>query len=159
MMIEGSGQTAIAAVRIDGDGWCITAKLTPCLFLGSAGRGGHDVSGHTFLLILSFLWMLEEVSPLVPRLIPALQSLYPPSQRWPFPIRARHGASVQVARKTKLPAPGALGYRLGLAATLGLAGLWAWMLLITQVYYHTTSEKLSGLVAGVLAWLLLPKGF
>lgn len=121
-----------------------------------AGRGGHDVSGHTFLLILSFLWMLEEISPLVPILFPKLAPLYPPSQRWPFDFTDARTASI--ASKAHLPAPKSVGYALGLVATLSLAGLWGWMLLLTQVYFHTTWEKLSGLIVGLLAWLVLPKG-
>lgn len=100
--------------------------------------------------------MLEEISPLIPFLFPKLAPLYPRSQRWPFDFTDARAATI--AYKAQLPAPKSLGYAIGLVAVLSLAGLWGWMLLLTQVYYHTTQEKLSGLVVGLLAWLVLPKG-
>lgn len=99
--------------------------------------------------------MLEEVSPLIPYLLPfpSLARLYPRTQWWPFNYRGSTTNGI-----AGLPPPRARGYTVGLVATLTLAGLWAWMLLQTQIYYHTPAEKISGLVAGVAAWLLLPKG-
>lgn len=45
---------------------------------------------------------------------------------------------------------------LGMIASLVL--VWGWMLLMTAVYFHTPTEKITGLLVGLGAWLLLPKG-
>ncbi|CBQ69419.1 conserved hypothetical protein [Sporisorium reilianum SRZ2] len=97
-------------------------------------KGGHDISGHTFIMVLSSLLLLEDVAPYLGVLLGG----------------ARQGAEVRT-RWTR-SAYAAVG------ASVGLVALWSWMLLNTAVYFHTPQEKVSGLVVGLLAWLALPKG-
>ncbi|KDN53492.1 hypothetical protein K437DRAFT_265562 [Tilletiaria anomala UBC 951] len=123
-------------------------------------KGGHDVSGHTFILTLSILYLLEELSPFVPYLVPALADFYPKSVWWPTnPFRGPAPAAVSTghSKGAKKPTP---MQALSLAAALSvlaLIGLWSFMLLTTQVYFHTTFEKATGFLTALAAWLLLPK--
>lgn len=85
---------------------------------------GHDVSGHIFLLTLSTLLLLDQV---VPSLSYVFKYFAPDTTPTPRPIKASPAHSIAVK------------------ATIGLLSLWWWMLFMTSVYFHTTSEKLSGL--------------
>ncbi|EST09114.1 Fat storage-inducing transmembrane protein [Kalmanozyma brasiliensis GHG001] len=101
-------------------------------------KGGHDISGHTFIMVLSSLLLLEDVAPYLAALLG----------------RSLFGKSTAQASRTRWTgtAYAAVG------VTLGLVGLWSWMLLNTAIYFHTPQEKVSGLVVGLAAWLVLPKG-
>lgn len=108
-------------------------------------KGGHDISGHTFIMVLSPLLLLEDIAPYLAALLGPnsafIKSLFP------------QGTWLHAARTRWTPA--AKG---AVAATLGLVGLWSWMLLNTAIYFHTPQEKVSGLFFALAAWLLLPKG-
>ncbi|EPQ30714.1 uncharacterized protein PFL1_01615 [Pseudozyma flocculosa PF-1] len=130
-------------------------------------RGGHDISGHTFLMVLSALFLLEEIAPFLPHLVPrGVADLFPRSG-WsisnPFVVRVgpvgssrKAGAGQeqeQHGRRQIDTAPTAV-----LAFVLAIVALWSWMLLMTAVYFHTPQEKITGLVVAIGCWLLLPKG-
>lgn len=107
-------------------------------------KGGHDISGHTFIMVLSSLLLLEDIAPYIAVLIGRSslgQSLFPQQ------------VSLEVGR-TRWTTQA----KLAVGATLGLVGLWSWMLLNTAIYFHTPQEKVSGLLVGLAAWLILPKG-
>ncbi|KAJ1025873.1 hypothetical protein NDA16_002499 [Ustilago loliicola] len=108
-------------------------------------KGGHDISGHTFIMVLSALLLLEDIAPYLAALLgpnsAIVKSLFPQAT-WLHAARTRW-------------TPAAKG---AVAATLGLVALWSWMLLNTAIYFHTPQEKVSGLFVGLAAWLLLPKG-
>lgn len=133
----------------------LSSSTHPALFSSSSLRsksiqaiwkGGHDISGHTFIMVLSALLLLEDIAPYLAALLgpdsPIVKSLLP-QRTW-----------LQAAARTNWT-PAAKG---AVAATLGLVGLWSWMLLNTAIYFHTPQEKVSGLFVGLAAWLLLPKG-
>ncbi|CDU25075.1 related to SCS3-protein required for inositol prototrophy [Sporisorium scitamineum] len=101
-------------------------------------KGGHDISGHTFIMVLSSLLLLEDVAPYLSGLL---------------------GGTVVgglFGGKAKVRWTGSAYTAVGVS--VGLVGLWSWMLLNTAVYFHTPQEKVSGLVVALLAWLVLPKG-
>ncbi|KAJ2059091.1 hypothetical protein GGI17_004615 [Coemansia sp. S146] len=97
-------------------------SMSACRAAGGAWAGGHDVSGHCFLLLHSGLFLAEEV--LVPLLL--LSSLQPqpqPQTRWAV-----------------------------VAATLGLVAVWLLMLFFTAKYFHGLGELVSGSLLGVAYW-------
>lgn len=124
-------------------------------------KGGHDVSGHTFILVLSALYLLEELAPFIPHLLPALSDFYPKSIWWPSnPFRAPGPSPVSTGsskQKAVTWNSTELASLLSAIAILALVGLWLLMLTMTQIYYHTAFEKMTGLLFGLGAWLLLPK--
>ena len=120
------------------------ASLKSSKSIRAMWKGGHDISGHTFIMVLSSLLLLEDLAPYLAALLgrSALGRLL-------FPKPAPLGA----ARPTWTPQA-----KVAVAATLGLVGLWSWMLLNTAIYFHTPQEKVTGLLVGLAAWLILPKG-
>ncbi|KAJ2124896.1 hypothetical protein IW147_001282 [Coemansia sp. RSA 720] len=104
------------------------ASLQACRAAGGRWVGGHDVSGHCFLLIHSALFLAEEaVAPLLAVL----------SDR-------RHASPALTTAR-----------RAALAATLALVGVWVFMLYATARYFHGIHELLSGTVLGVSYWVAL----
>lgn len=120
------------------------ASLKSSKSIRAMWKGGHDISGHTFIMVLSSLLLLEDLAPYLAILL-GRSSL----GRFLFPKPAPLGA----ARTTWTTQAS-----LAVAATLGLVGLWSWMLLNTAIYFHTPQEKVTGLLVGLAAWLILPKG-
>ncbi|KAK0548395.1 hypothetical protein OC861_000554 [Tilletia horrida] len=145
-------------------------------------RGGLDMSGHTFLLILSILFLLEEIAPFLPYLLlrlPApirptkalIEGIIPRSQWASLDPFSRPGSSpTQSSNANNAPStPPAsqtlaqqlsnphIQAQIAAGAIFAHIGLSFWMLLMTQLYFHTLSEKVAGLVVGILSWLALPK--
>ncbi|KAJ2791178.1 hypothetical protein H4R20_006898 [Coemansia guatemalensis] len=106
------------------------ASMQSCRSAGGSWAGGHDVSGHCFLLIHSALLLAEEA------LVPL----------WSAGQRVRHGRWPTVRGSARWAV---------LAATLALVGLWLFMLYVTASYFHHVNELLSGIVAGTGFWAAL----
>ncbi|KAI5853473.1 inositol phospholipid synthesis and fat-storage-inducing TM-domain-containing protein [Tricharina praecox] len=87
-----------------------------CKLQGGRWTGGHDLSGHVFLLTHASLFLWSEV-------LPVLSTDF-----WG-------------------------GVESG--AVWGLLGMWWWMLLMTGVYFHTWTEKITGLVVATFEWAAL----
>lgn len=120
------------------------ASLQASKSIRAIWKGGHDISGHTFIMVLSSLLLLEDVAPYLAVLLgrSAFAKLLFPSGAPLNAAKTRWSTSAYAA----------------VAASVGLVGLWSWMLLNTAIYFHTPQEKISGLLVGLLAWLVLPKG-
>lgn len=98
---------------------------------GEYWRGGHDVSGHSFMMIHCSMFLFELVHPLLPSLLPryfASTSSRTQPRRLPIAVRATAYTSIVV-----------------------MALSW-WMLLMTSLFFHSPSEKLSGVAFGLLGW-------
>ncbi|GAA5983775.1 hypothetical protein JCM10908_005921 [Rhodotorula pacifica] len=95
---------------------------------GEYWRGGHDVSGHSFMMVHCSLFLFELVLPLLPTLFPAL---------FVGPKIRTH------------PAVKAIAY-----AAVGMIALSWWMLLMTNLFFHSPTEKLSGFGFGLMGWYL-----
>ncbi|GAA5878337.1 hypothetical protein JCM3774_001991 [Rhodotorula dairenensis] len=95
---------------------------------GEYWRGGHDVSGHAFMMVHCSLFLFELVLPLLPTLFPALFV----------------GPRIKVH-----PAVKAVAY-----AAVGVIALSWWMLLMTNLFFHSPTEKLSGFGFGLMGWYL-----
>ena len=110
--------------------------------------GGHDVSGHTFILVLGMLLILENLVPYLPYVLPSFSVL-----RQSIPLSAYAQRDIfrtgSVLRRT-------VNIAAFSAASL-LLMVWGTMLLITVVYHHHAYEKISGLLVALLVWAFMPK--
>lgn len=102
--------------------------------------GGHDPSGHVFLLVLSSLIMwfeLLERGTLLNDLVKFRDSV----QRSSSAQYGRITACLRVLTHSTM-------------LLLGLLWLWWFMLLMTSTYYHYFSEKITGLIAAYIGLLI-----
>lgn len=142
----------------------LTPQTTPELFQGSLSgasqslrarwKGGHDISGHTYILILSSLYLLEEITPFAVYLVPSILQRYLLAV-FPRPLWAPQNPFVNSPQFSSQRA------RINIAVTLGILVLvttWTASLLSTTVFFHTPQEKISGLLVSLGASLLIPKG-
>ncbi|KAI9248493.1 Fat storage-inducing transmembrane protein [Phascolomyces articulosus] len=104
-------------------------QYAACKRAGGTWNGGHDVSGHCVLLILSSLFLWEEAVAWAFYSIPAVQ-------------RLRANTSNRNAWYSVL-------------TVFGLLVFWWWMLVVTSVYFHGHFELLSGCFFGVLGWAIV----
>jgi len=123
-----------------------------CKAIGGKWRGGHDISGHVFLLVLGSMFLFEEVLHVV------LRSSKTKEERT---VLMNDGAvksadvefqSGNMAEEGK--------WTLGAKVVLGIGGLSVYMLLMTAAYFHTWFEKLTGLLvafSGIFVVYFLPR--
>ncbi|KAI9838023.1 MAG: hypothetical protein M1819_006177 [Sarea resinae] len=129
-----------------------------CKLAGGQWKGGHDISGHVFMLVLgsAFLWM--EVLPVVMTRARGLRE----EKMVRFTNGEVGSAMVEAevesqGNSSRSGAPVAFGVK----AVLLVAGLSWWMLLMTAAYFHTWFEKFTGLFVAFTAIFtvyLLPRG-
>ena len=100
-----------------------------CKAGGGRWHGGHDVSGHVFLLVLGSAMLALELLPAVLR----------GDERAPAP------AAADDADADDTPPPPPREWDVGVRVAMGVAGLSWWMLLMTAAYFHTWWEKCTGL--------------
>ncbi|MCJ1315773.1 hypothetical protein MMC15_001093 [Xylographa vitiligo] len=128
-----------------------------CKLAGGRWRGGHDISGHVFLLVLgsAFLWF--EILPVVMRHAGLREQrliLHADGD-----VRSV-GAEVQMAAGTEDREAAEAEAEAGVSVPVVVAGLSWWMLLMTAAYFHTWFEKFTGLVvafAGLFTVYFLPR--
>lgn len=121
----------------------VTAQA--CKAVGGEWRGGHDISGHVFILVLGSLFLGLEV-------LPALVGAK--GLREERMVTGRDG-SVGRAEGEMIGESGGEGreWKTGIGAPLVVAGLSWWMLLMTAAYFHTWFEKVTGsLILCIDAW-------
>ena len=96
-------------------------------------RRGHDISGHTFLLVLAVMLLARQLGP-----------------TWRAWLSSGRGRGQAGSHRRP-------SNRHTLAEVLGtaLVGLWVWMLFMTGLYFHNPQEKLSGLCTSVLCLIAL----
>jgi hypothetical protein len=107
-----------------------------CKAVGGKWKGGHDISGHVFLLVLGSMFLFEEV------LYVVLRSAREKEDRTVF---MNDGAvkSAQVEAQVESASASEEQWTLGAKVVLGVAGLSLYMLLMTAAYFHTWFEKVS----------------
>jgi len=129
-----------------------------CKAVGGTWKGGHDISGHVFLLILGsgLLWF---------EILPALTGAEGLRDGRRVVLGDGKVASVAVekqaekkgeASQTQVQVTAA-----GVKIALGVAALMWWMLLMTAAFFHTWFEKFTGLLvafAGLWVVYFLPRG-
>jgi hypothetical protein len=129
-----------------------------CKVAGGTWKGGHDISGHVFLLILGSALLWFEVLPAI------LKSRGLREER-----RVKVGSGKVV--KTRSIVEGTVKddvevgeeeyTTLGVKVIVGVVALSWWMLLMTAAFFHTWFEKFTGfLVAfvGIFLIYFLPRG-
>lgn len=109
-----------------------------CKAVGGKWKGGHDISGHVFLLVLGSMFLMEELVHVL------LKSAKAREERT---IMMRDGAVKSADSETLVGADitseTAAQWDFGVKFVLGVVGLSMWMLLMTAVYFHTWFEKVS----------------
>lgn len=121
-----------------------------CKAVGGKWAGGHDISGHVFLLVLGSMFLFEEVLHVV------LKSEKVKEERTVFML----DGAIKSADVEAQPGVEEGRWTLGVKIVLGVAGLSLYMLLMTAAYFHTWFEKLSGLIVafgGIFLVYLLPR--
>ncbi|PQK12894.1 hypothetical protein BB8028_0003g15090 [Beauveria bassiana] len=145
------GQCDVAALEVVAGTADAAEVLTAvaCKAVGGRWRGGHDISGHVFLLTLGSALLMHEV-------------LWPLARwaGWRAEERcvvmsdgALKGAGVEADRAQDVAAGREAKPVLGYAGkfALGVLGLNLWMLLMTAIYFHTWFEKFTGLFTAYIA--------
>lgn len=121
------GADGVKSMHLDGPG-DIQSGMVCTGARGEYWRGGHDVSGHAFMMVHCSLFLFELILPLLPTLFPILFT----------------GPKIKAHTGVKVVAYGAV-------AMIGLS--W-WMLLMTNLFFHSPTEKLSGFGFGLMGWVL-----
>jgi len=138
-----------------------------CRVAGGQWKGGHDISGHVFLLILASAMIGFEVLPVV---------LRAEGLRAGRVVRLADGRTAALAEERSdvgggktdgRPVGEPVGKdeeviaRIGTKFAIGIVALSWWMLLMTAAFFHTWFEKLTGLIVAFIGiWLVyfLPRG-
>ncbi|KAK0666515.1 inositol phospholipid synthesis and fat-storage-inducing TM-domain-containing protein [Cercophora samala] len=126
-----------------------------CKSAGGRWSGGHDISGHVFLLVLGSCFLLQEVGWVVGRWVRYVKE----ERTVVMADGAVKGAMVEVEREVRYQQEqedmgrGTVMEGLGHGGKMAVAvvGLCAWMLLMTAIYFHTWFEKLTGLLVALTA--------
>lgn len=132
-----------------------------CRTAGGRWRGGHDISGHVFLLVLGSFFLLQEAGWVVARTWEGGSGSGSgrdrDRNRDPRAVvmgdGAVKGVDVEADRTERRR-----GMDDGTAAALGFGGRFVagvvavsmWMFLMTAIYFHTWFEKLTGLLVALM---------
>ena len=111
-----------------------------CKTIGGQWEGGHDISGHVFLLVLGSALLWLELLPVVLR----MEGLRDARRIRMADGLVRNAAVESEERADDSNVPKELG--IGGKAALAVAGLSWWMLLMTAAFFHTWFEKFTGLM-------------
>ena len=132
-----------------------------CKLAGGQWKGGHDISGHVFLLILGSAMLWLEVLPVVlrvPDLREARKILMSDGAVKTAAVESQVGPDVD---KQDVPKGTEVATSFGVKLALGVSGFSWWMLLMTAAYFHTWFEKFTGLLVAFVAIYViyfLPRG-
>ena len=110
-------------------------------------QGGHDVSGHTFLLVHASLLLLTTIAPTLPYLFPSIRNYF-------YPPLAPSPSSTATPVKISAPASISPAHRYATYFVLSLISLWWFMLLQTALNFHHWSEKATGFAFAVVGWIV-----
>lgn len=110
---------------------------------GEYWRGGHDVSGHTFMMVHSSLFLYHLIAPSLPLVFPSW------FRSTPHPNAGETTPTYEVKDPV---APGLI--QTTVYATMALMAIWWWMLLMTSLFFHSPAEKLSGFMFALGGWFV-----
>jgi hypothetical protein len=130
----------------------IYLTASACKRAGRKWTGGHDISGHVFLLIIGSALLWFETLPALTR----FEGL-----RDGRKIVLDDGKIVSVAVEKSPESEQDEATRQGVPMPLGVAVFMWWMLLMTAAFFHTWFEKFTGLLvafAGLWVVYFLPRG-
>lgn len=118
-----------------------------CRRLGGTWTGGHDPSGHVFLLTHSSLYLFFEALPFW--------------VSW-AQLRTNTQSLVGTLRSGRYAAVGAYFLDSPHVVVMALMALWSFMLFVTNMYFHLIAEKFVGLLfgyAGAVAVYYVPRWY
>ncbi|KAG5930910.1 hypothetical protein E4U53_002059 [Claviceps sorghi] len=121
-----------------------------CKAAGGTWSGGHDISGHVFLLVLGTLFLLQEVGWAVGRW--ASRST---EERCVILSDGALKSAHVVAGTDAGQGRGQFALGVGGRTAVAIAALNVWMLLMTAIYFHTWFEKLTGLLTALVGIYLV----
>ncbi|RYO88516.1 hypothetical protein DL762_003722 [Monosporascus cannonballus] len=154
----GRCRAAHEAVAEEGVGAAATKDVftaAACRAAGGRWSGGHDISGHVFLLVLGSYFLAQEVGWVLVRAGVLARSAGVREERCVVMLDgAVKGAGVEAERDGEGGGgSGAYDPALGLAGRFAVAVivLCLWMLLMTAIYFHTWFEKFTGLLVALMA--------
>jgi len=125
-----------------------------CKAVGGKWKGGHDISGHVFLLVLGSMFLFEEVLHVVLRQVNPEERIIVMSDGSVKTADAEASINQDASRSQ-------VKWDWGVKAVLSVGGLSLWMLLMTAAYFHTWFEKFAGLLvalSGIFVVYFLPRG-
>jgi len=122
----------------------LVATHAACKIAGGQWKGGHDISGHVFLLILGSATLWFEILPTVLR-AEGLRD----GRTIMMPDGKVATAAAEAQRETHAGKDGPIGF--GMKVTVGVLALSWWMLLMTAAFFHTWFEKFTGLLTAFVA--------
>lgn len=128
----------------------LTSKA--CRAAGRQWAGGHDISGHVFLLVAGSALLWFETLPALTR-VEGLRD----GRR----ILLSDGKVASVSVEKDVEGEKEEITRRGVPVPVSVAALMWWMLLMTAAFFHTWVEKLTGLMvafAGLWVVYFLPRG-
>lgn len=133
----GKCELAQREVSVEGGG-SIKEMLTAvaCKAAGGKWKGGHDISGHVFLLVLGSAFLMHEVG------WPALRFSGRLAEERSIVMSDGAVKSASVESETAIgEGAGEPAFNIGGKTALGFIALSLWMLLMTAIYFHTWFEK------------------
>ncbi len=109
-----------------------------CKAVGGKWKGGHDISGHVFLLILGSMFLFEEVLHVVLKYsgVKEERTVY-------MPDGAVRSVEVEGDRRSDIEAEIAGQWTMGAKFVMGVGALSLYMLLMTAAYFHSWFEKVN----------------
>ena len=143
----GKCEVAVQAMEEGGGDVGDFVTSTACKAAGGRWSGGHDISGHVFLLVLGSFFLIQEVGWVTARWARYLED----ERTVVMHDGAVKGAGTDVShgqrRTSEPPVVDKIGDALGKGGkfVLGVVALSGWMLLMTAIYFHTWFEKVSPL--------------
>ncbi|KAM0720551.1 hypothetical protein Q7P37_004687 [Cladosporium fusiforme] len=120
-----------------------------CKAAGGRWMGGHDISGHVFLLIVGSGMLWFELLPVVVNWTGLREARRINSSDGRVLSASTETTADVQAGKGNVEVPRHLG--VGVKLALGVAVLSWWMLLMTAAYFHTWFEKFTGFVVASTA--------
>jgi len=131
-----------------------------CKIAGGMWKGGHDISGHVFLLILGSALLGMEILPAI---------LKSKGLREERRVKVGSGKVVKTrsivegtVKDVPVPSETEEEYtKLGVKVVVGVVALSWWMLLMTAAFFHTWFEKFTGFLVAFIAIFViyfLPRG-
>ncbi|RSL40449.1 hypothetical protein CEP53_013356 [Fusarium sp. AF-6] len=119
-----------------------------CKAAGGKWKGGHDISGHVFLLSLGTAFLMQEVGWAVGRWLGQSEE-----RCVVMTDGALKSANVEAQTSQERVEEPSLG--LGGKFAVGVMGLSVWMLLMTAIYFHTWFEKFTGLLTAATGFYIV----
>lgn len=113
-----------------------------CKAAGGKWKGGHDISGHVFLLTLGTAFLMQEVGWAVAR-----WSGRATEERCVYMVDGALKSANVEAEGPAGEGAGKPALSFGAKFAVGVMGLSVWMLLMTAIYFHTWFEKVSSFLS------------